>query len=66
MTNPAMKTLKSLLDAIAFANVSNLGELRAMLSQVEENDGPVNTPNSGDALPPSSRTTVLPTIQGAL
>lgn len=64
-----MKTasLKTLLDAMAFANVNNLGEFRALLRQVERPADAVKA-NSDDSLPPAdgSRVTTLPNALGAL
>jgi hypothetical protein len=62
----ATQTIKTLLDAMAFANVSNLNEFRTMLREVDRPAEPARAPNSDDALPPGSRVAVLPRIQGAL
>lgn len=58
-------TLKTVLDAMAFANVSNLGEFRAMLREI---DRPAETsvPSSDDALPPPPRVAGFANVQGAL
>ncbi len=58
------QTIKALLEAMAFANVSNLGEFRAMLRQVDRPAEP--SLESDDVVPPASHIAVLSHAQGAL
>jgi hypothetical protein len=60
------RTGKTLLDAMAFANVSNLDEFRAMLRKVEPPVEPASLPKSDDSLPPPAPATVFPKIREAL
>ncbi|MDP1645433.1 MAG: hypothetical protein Q8L71_08020 [Thiobacillus sp.] len=64
------KTAKRILNALAFSNVNNLGEFRALLQQIDESGDPAYKPDSHDATPPASGnspvTPYLHHIQGAL
>ena len=68
--NTSSKTLKSLIDALAFANVNNLGEFRAMLQQIDGATQPEYRPTPHAIAPAtSSSTSFAPAaghIQGAL
>jgi hypothetical protein len=68
--NTPSKTLKSLLDALAFANVNSLGEFRAMLHQIDDTAHPTHKPVANDMTPATcSNSSFAPAvghIQGAL
>lgn len=59
-TNP---TAKRIFNALAFANVNNLGEFRALLRQVDEQDTSVRETAQPDAIAQAS---AIGQIQGAL
>jgi hypothetical protein len=63
--NTITQTGKTLLDALAFANVNRLDEFHAQLHRVDRPADPLFKQDSDDALPPSPRV-VLSNIQGAL
>jgi hypothetical protein len=67
--NPLRKTGKTILNALAFANVSTLRELRTQLRQIDAPAEPTCTAAPREATPRTSDTPgapTLPHIQGAL
>lgn len=63
MKTTTVNRLKTLIDALAFANVNTLGEFRAMLRQVER-PLEADKPRPHDALPPADGATTLPDALG--
>jgi hypothetical protein len=62
--NAITKTGKTLLNALAFANVDNLSEFRTLLNQVDAPANPDHSPTQqGATSASSSRSTVAPVIQ---
>ena len=68
--NTSSKALKSLIDALAFANVNSLGEFRAMLHQIDVDTQSEHRPAPHAIAPATcSSTSITPAvshIQGAL
>ena len=68
--NTSSKTLKSLIDALVFANVNSLGEFRAMLQQIDGTTQPEHRPtphaNAPATCSSSSFAPAAGHIQGAL
>ncbi|HEX7971769.1 MAG TPA: hypothetical protein VF501_06070 [Thiobacillus sp.] len=68
--NASSKTGKTILNALAFANVNTLGEFRALLRQIDEPTEPARQSASHDATPPapdgSAAAPTLRHIHGAL
>jgi hypothetical protein len=68
--NTSSKTLRSLIDALAFANVNSLGEFRTMLHQIDRpaQPAPQATPHAPAAATCSAASFVpaVGHVQGAL
>jgi hypothetical protein len=65
--NALRKTANKIFNALAFANVSNLGEFRTLLRQIDEADATANeVPPRGTISQPSTSTPLVGHIQGAL
>jgi hypothetical protein len=68
--NTASKTLKTLIDALAFANVNSLGEFRAMLHQIDGAEQSSHQPTPHASAPATSSAShfapAVGHIQGAL
>jgi hypothetical protein len=65
--NDMNTSAKRLFNALAFANVSNLGEFHTLLRQIEEPDTSVRGTTQPDAIThPSASAQVIGYIQGAL
>lgn len=68
--NAPTQTLKALMNALAFANVNNLGEFRAMLHKVDAAEQSAHQPSPHASAPvtcsASDLTPAVGYVQGAL